>query len=87
MPCLSISDGAQKMTRKVIYQPNHNLKLKGKFYERALQYLSQELALLEEQRHMSEEANQRYLEMEASFSRFKSSRRLGDAIFCARIRG
>lgn len=73
------------MARTVQYNPS--LKLEGELFERAVQYLTNELNMLREQRHLCREANERYFAMKESLREFKSTRQLGDAIFCARIRG
>ena len=66
---------------------NSSMKLEGELFERALQYLTQELEMLKEQRGLSKEANKHYLLMEESLQTFKSSKTLADAMLCARIRG
>lgn len=71
--------------RKKIYNPG--TKLSGEYYQRALEYLENEVSYLKEQRHLSKEADRLYCQASKALEVFKSTKRLGDAIFVARLRG
>lgn len=73
------------MKRQTIYNPG--MKLSGKYYERALNHLNSEIGALKEQRHLNKESDKLYCQMEEALEEFKSTKLLGDALFCARIRG
>lgn len=66
---------------------NPGMKLSGEYYKRALNHLNGEISVLKEQRHLSQESNKLYCEMEEALEEFKSTKLLGDALFCARVRG
>ena len=73
------------MKRQVIYNPR--MKLSGEYYKRALNYLNSEISVLKEQRYLNKESDKLYCQMKEALEEFKSTKLLGDALFCARIRG
>lgn len=73
------------MRKKVYYNPE--VRLSGKYYQRALAHLENEVSYLKEQRHLSKEADRLYCQASKALEVFKSTKRLGDAIFVARLRG
>lgn len=75
----------QIMRKKIYYNPE--IRLSGEYYERALAHLENEVSYLREQRHLSKEADRLYCQALKALEVFKTTKRLGDAIFVAKLRG
>jgi hypothetical protein len=72
---------------KAAYLPPKTGWLQGHQYQAAIAHLQVGIADLEEQKHLSREAERLLNKTKRAFERFQYSHALEDALRCARIRG